>query len=430
MVVHQKNVIINLFLLFLAASFFLFPSLLFAKGPALNLEALIQEAVVNNPAIMAARNNWESAQAIVAARGAMPDPQFSYTYFIENVETRVGPQEQIFGLQQKFPFYGKRGLNAEMAKSEAATFGFSHDALKKEIILQVKKTFFHLFYLNRTIEVTEREKELLTRVEESALTKYETGAGNQQNVLKVQVEMTTLTEKLFGLESQKRTTEERLNKLLGRPSGISPGKPEQPRLRTLKMNNKELSKLALTHRPELKANLAAMEKSQDALRLSKKDYFPDLSVGFNYIQVDDGPLNVSGNGQDAYNVMLSINLPIWRSKLSSQVKSAAQTAAARKSSYQDALNQVLFEVEDNYIKTRTSSETVTLYEKVLMPQAEQSLQSAEAGYETGSISFLDFLDAERTLLKIQYGYWKVYSDYLKYYADLERAIGMALPEEP
>ena len=69
------------------------------------LADLTKEALETNPEIMAARANWQRTQAIIEARRALPDPQFSYTYFMENIETRVGPQRNIFGLKQSFPFH-------------------------------------------------------------------------------------------------------------------------------------------------------------------------------------------------------------------------------------------------------------------------------------------------------------------------------------
>jgi outer membrane protein TolC len=56
------------------------------------------------------------------------------------------------------------------------------------------------------------------------------------------------------------------------------------------------------------------------------------------------------------------------------------------------------------------------------------LKSAEVGYITGIVNFLDLLDAERVLLKIQLGYWQAYTNYLKRIADMERSVGMELAE--
>jgi len=425
MVVRPKQVF-SWFLPILAIFFFLRPAPLFAEEPALRLEPLIHEAETNNPALLAARDSWQSAEALIGARGAMPDPQLSYTYFIENIETRLGPQKQIIGLQQRFPFYGKRALQTGIAANDAKTFEYSYEILKEDISLQVKKTFFQLFYLTRAMEITVREKALLERAEETALAKYETGAGNQQNILKVQVELTTMEQKLLELRALRKTAQEKLNKLLGRPPGSPLGRPDQPPFKALDIGSAELARQALSHRPELKASLAAIEKSKEALQLAKKDYFPDLTVGFNYFQIDESPMDVEDSGKDAYNVLFSINLPIWRSKLSSQVKSAARAAAAQTSRHQDAINQVLSEIQDLSFKTRTAAETVILYEKMLIPQAEQSLAAAAAGYQTAEVSFLDYLDTERMLLKINYGYWQAFTDYLKSVADLERGVGKNL----
>jgi outer membrane protein TolC len=420
--VQRKNFCIFYFFV-LASAILLFPPPLAAQKNPLQLEPLIRTALENNPSILAARNEWQSAQAIIEARGSLPDPQLSYTEFIESIETRVGPQERIVGINQKFPFFGKRRLQSEVAANEADRLEAIYYAVRQEVISEVKKTFYQLYYLNRIIEITRQEKELLRRMENIALTAYETGGGHQQNVLKVQVAQTNLEEKLLNLKTLRKTTEEMLNKRLGIPSARPVGSPERPEFQPLQMTKDELLRLAVDQRPELRARFAAIGKSRENLQLAKKEYFPDVTVGFNYTQVDDGPLNVSDNGQDSYNATLSLNLPIWRNKLSSQVKSAAENVAMQKSQYQDTLNQVLFQVEDNYFKARNAAKTVSLYQQALIPQARQSLESAEAGYQTGSLGFLDFLDAERTLLKIHYGYWKVYTDYLKYLAALEKAVG-------
>ena len=92
------------------------------------------------------------------------------------------------------------------------------------------------------------------------------------------------------------------------------------------------------------------------------------------------------------------------------------------------MNQALFQVEDTYFKIQTARETFDLYKNVLIPQADQSLKSAEVGYVTGIVGFLDLLDAERVLLQIQFGYWNAYTDYLRRIADMERAVGIELPE--
>jgi outer membrane protein TolC len=394
------------------------------SSDSIELDTLIQEAAEKNPEILAARNRWQSDQEIIAARRAFPDPQISYTHFVKEVETRVGPQKRIFGAKQKFPFFGKRGARAEVAAKEAEAAKASYEAVRQEIIRQVKNAYYELYYISMVQDITGNEKEILKRFERIARTKYQTGEGNQQNILKAHVEITKLDDKLLALHSQRQTAEARLNTLLNRPAQKAIGKPLPPEMTAFTYSKEDLVMMAEENRPELKAGISLIEKSDSAHKLAKMDYYPDFTIGVNYIQVDNGPLEFSDNGRDAMNVMVSMNLPIWQQKRSSQVSSAIHMVHAQKSRYDNLMNQILLEVEDTYFKIENGRETVNLYKNVLIPQAEQSLKSAEAGYVAGVVSFLDLLDSQRMLLKIEYAYWKAYVDYLKHVADMERAAGI------
>jgi len=393
----------------------------------LKLPELIGEALEKNPEIIAAREKWQSAQEIIEAKRALPDPEFSYTYFVDSIETRVGPENQIFGAKQKFPFYGKRDLRAEVASKEAEVLEATYEAVKQEIVRRVKRNYYELFYITTLIDITEEEKEILRRFEHIARTKYATGKGSQQSILKVHVEMSQLEDRILALGDQRQTAEAMINVMLDRPPEDPLGKPEKPEFREFYYVQPQLFRLSKENRPELRAGIALIEKREKAYNLTRKEYYPDLTVGLNYFQIDDGPLAFPDNGEDAFNVMFSINIPIWRAKLSSQVRSASQMIRAQKSEYENILNKTLFDVKDNYFKIETARETFDLYKNVLLLQAEQSMKSAEVGYTTGITDFLDLLDAERVFLKIQYGYWRAYTDYIARIADMERAVGMELP---
>ena len=393
-----------------------------------DLQELLKEATEKNPEIIAAKKKWQSAQDIIGARGALPDPQLSFNQYVESVETRVGPIKRTYGLKQKLPFYGKRGLKTEIATKEAEALKASYETVRQEVVRHVKIAYYDLFYLSKIIDITDSEKDILKRFEQIATIKYETGKGSQQNILKVQVEISRVEDRRLTLLNRKKTAATRLNALLDRSSDHSLKKPVQPEFRDFFYIKQQLIRIARDHSPELKIGDARIEKSDRALALAKKDYYPDLTVGANYIEIDEGPLMVNDNGQDAFNVVLSINVPLWRKKLSSQVRSAAKMVTAQKNVYKSILNQTLFEIEDNFFKIETARETTDLYRNVLIPLSEQSLKSAEVGYITGAVNFLDLLDADRVLLKIQFGYWKAYTDYLKRIADMERAVGTELAE--
>ena len=74
-------------------------------------------------------------------------------------------------------------------------------------------------------------------------------------------------------------------------------------------------------------------------------------------------------------------------------------------------------------------EQIALFEKALLPQAEQALRSAEEAYSTGAAGVLDLLDSEEVLLDVRLGLARLKTDYMKALADMERAIGSPFPEQ-
>ena len=77
-------------------------------------------------------------------------------------------------------------------------------------------------------------------------------------------------------------------------------------------------------------------------------------------------------------------------------------------------------------KITTYQDVISLYKTALIPQTEQSFQSAKTAYETGRIDFLNWLDAERVLLQTRLAYYKAIVDYQKSIAYLERVVGRDL----
>lgn len=67
-----------------------------ASLPTLDAEASVQDylqyAALNNAGLEAAFNRWKAALERIPQAKSLPDPRFNYTYFVEEVETRVGPQ--------------------------------------------------------------------------------------------------------------------------------------------------------------------------------------------------------------------------------------------------------------------------------------------------------------------------------------------------
>jgi len=384
------------------------------------LRDLVKSALKDNPELKEAEAAWKASLKKTRVVSALPDPNLAATAFLESVETRVGPQEAVLILTQKLPWFGKLSAAGQAALEEALEKAWTWRSLQRETVLRVKKTFYDLVYLFEALKITDEDISTLRRYEAIALTRYGTGKGIQQNVLKVQSETTRLNERRIVLLRQRDVGRRKLARLVGSPLGTV----------ELDFGDQPLPDVDL--RLE---DLYGKVSSREGVRLAKKQYWPDFNLGLNYIVVGDredpeGLLNPpEDNGKDAIGVLASINLPIWYHKLRAGVDEARLEEYRARAAYARQEDSVLYEVQDAYINLESLREQLDLYRHALIPQAEQSMESSEAAYETGKLTFLELLDSERFLLNVRYGYAKIKSDYLGAHADMERALGTRFPEK-
>jgi outer membrane protein TolC len=390
------------------------------------LSGLIEEALSQNPQIKAARNEWEAALKVVPQAKSLPDPVLSYSFFGQSIETRLGPQRNKFSLSQKFPFFGKLSLKGEIAKSTASLFEEQYNVVKADIVLSVKKAYFSLFWFDNALKITNEEKEVLQRLAQIAQRKYETGKGNQQDVLKAHLEISRVTDKILLLKQGRKGIIAGLNSLLNRPPDSFLGEIEEFKTPELKVELEDLYAWAREFRPELRKARYFIEKNEKSLKLAKKNYFPDFKIMFDYIDIGAGTTTNANDGRNSWMASIGINIPIWRGKLRASEAEAAIKIEASQEGYKNIESKTLSRVNELFFEVKTASEQVNLYKYSLIPQAEQSLKASEVGYLAGKVDFLNLLDSERMLLQIKIGYFKSIADLGKSLAQLERVVGKDL----
>ncbi len=395
-------------------------------GGKTTLPELIEEALNQNPQIKAARSEWKASIKVIPQAKSLPDPMLSYAYFGQSVETRLGPQKNKFSLSQKFPFFGKLSLKGEISKSAASLFEEQYNVVKADIVLSVKKAYFSLFWFDNALKITHEEKEVLQRLAKITQRKYETGKGNQQDVLKAHLEISRVTDKILLLKQGRKGISAGLNSLLNRPPDSFLGKIEEFKTPELKVELKDLYAWAREFRPELRKARYLIEKNEKSLKLTKKNYFPDFKIMFDYIDIGAGTTANAKDGRNSWMASIGINIPIWRGKLRASEAEAAIKIEASQEGYKNIENKTFSRVNELFFEVKTASEQVNLYKYSLIPQAEQSLKASEIGYMAGKVDFLNLLDAERMVLLIKTGYFKSVADLGKSLAQLERVVGKNL----
>lgn len=391
-----------------------------------NLNALIKEGMENNPQIKSVYHSWQAASFKVKEALGLPDPMARYSYFGESAQTRVGPQEHKYGISQKIPFPGKLNLKGKSQGRKAAILGEKYEAIKRQIIKNIKFTYFDIFWVDKAISVTEEEKSILENLEKVAQRKYESNLGPQQDAIKAQVELSRLIDKLFILRQNRESLAAKMNSLLNRPSQAKIGPTQEVKPDEFSYERETLQALAVDNRQELRAANLDIQRAEYEKSLARLNYFPDFTFGLDYIQVGSGHTSASNDGQDAWMGTVAINVPIWFDKLEAQVKEKRSALESSRENLQNTQNSVAYEVDDLYFKIMAYKDIVSLYRTALIPQTEQAFEAARIAYETGEVDFLNWLDAERILLQTHLAYYKAIIDYRKSIAYLERVVGKDL----
>jgi len=393
-----------------------------------SLQDYIKEAISQNPKIQEAYNKWKAAEYKIKSVKSLEDPMASYGYFAEEGQTKVGPQEQKYGISQKFPFPGKLNLKGKAQAKHAQMLKEQYEATKNETLKDVKFVYYDLFWVDRAVEINEEEKSILEKIEKVAQRKYESNIVGQQDVIKVQVELSKIIKKLFLLRQNRKSLAVKLNSLLNRPQGqdTEVQKIIGVESKSFEYELDEIINKSQNSRQELIAANLSIEKSQFEKSLAKMAYLPDFTFGAEYIEIGGGTTSLSNDGEDAWIGKVSINVPIWFGKLNAQVKEKEAQLEAAKKNKENVENQVNYEAQDLYFKINAYQDIVLLYETALLPQAQQAFDSSQIGFETGSITFLDWLDTERTYLQTRLAYYKAITDYHKSIAFLERVVGEEL----
>jgi len=398
------------------------------------LRDYIEEALQRNPAVMEVRARYQASLERAPQVEGLPDPVLSFSQAIRSVETRVGPQRNILQFSQKLPWFGKLDLKTKVALQEAEARYQLYVAQQRTVIADVKRAFYDLSFVDEALYITGEERAVLEHYEALASSRYASGQGLQQAVLKIQTEITKITSRLDTLHQQRTSLEARLNTLRDRPAHDPISAFGDLDLPQTEIVLEELYSLGQENRQELKAVKSLMEKNERAIDLSKKSASPDVTLGATFINVGrrDDPAGIEmpppDNGKNAFSLSISVTLPLWGDKYDAEVREATEDLSAERYRYVRIQNDMELQIRDLAVRLETLQRQMALFNDALIPQAEETLRSTEAAYETGQVGVLDLLDSERFLLELRLANARFRSDYLAALAALERAVGAEFPQ--
>ena len=397
-----------------------------AQAPdTLRLDAVLGALYADNPTLAAARLDARALARRGDVLGALPDPTASVMVAPYPILTARGTQRSQWRVEQTVPWPGTLGLRRDGADAAAEAARLSADATALDLARDATRAYADLVRTQEAADVVRAFQARLDAFAEAAAVRYEVGRGPQGAILQVQLERQRLDERLIELDRQRGAAVQTLAGVLDRP-GLAVGRVVTPPAALPDAG--DLDALALDLRPEVAAAQARIAQAEADVALAERAYYPDLGVGVVYTDVAPAAAPPTATGRDALGLMASVRIPLGRDRLRAGVQEARLRQRAAEARLEATRTAVETDLADALSDARRAAEAVVLYRDTLLPLSATTVESALAGYTTGAVDFLAFLDAERARFQIQLGLVDAHARLLDAAADLARALGLTTPD--
>jgi outer membrane protein TolC len=323
-------------------------------------------------------------------------------------------------LMQSIPWYGKRDLQREVAAAQIAQAEGEAAASWSELASRIKQTYAMHYYATASERLARQTLALLDDLEQIAQTRYRNGLGNQQDVIRVQVEKTMQHSELIALQNELHHTHVRLNVLLARPVNAPLAEPAhlRPMPSAASLDEAGLLDRLLAQNPQLRIAEAGIQSAEKSRELAYVNRYPGFTVGVAPTQ--------SGSEIRSWDLMLELSIPLQQSSRRAQEHEAEALLSASSSRRQALLNQNQSELAESLSALEASRQTESLIATRLLPQAELTWQSALAGYETGKVDFATLIESQKQTLKARQQQLQAQTDMQLHLADIEKLLGEEL----
>lgn len=363
-----------------------------AQAPALPLDSVLARVRAANPALAAAR--LESA--VLSTRRprvtAWNDPMVSAT-----VNTGPGRMQRAqIMVEQPLPWPDVLRSRGESADAAVEAASFRAEATEADLVLEATLAYVEAAGIEQQIAQIAHFREELAAFEEAAAVQYETGAGPQQAILRMQLEKNGLARRVLALDARLRSLREALGHLTGQsgdPAWIDRGLvlPDPGPDPAITRDGSATRRL-----PEWRAREAAIRQATTEGALARKAFRPEVSIRLAWMEGA-----VMRDYRDAAGIGFGMRVPLWRAPRHAAVEEKELELQRLEALQDDLASRTVTRTRALLASVGSHRETLGLLDGTLLPQAEATQQATVSAYTNGRADYLDLLEAERVLMDLR-----------------------------
>jgi outer membrane protein, heavy metal efflux system len=392
-----------------------------------NLEDILNFALKNNPKLksiyflsLESFENYKSS-------GDLPDPVLFYSYYLQSVETRVGPQRHKIVITQKIPGFKKLKYKKKYALKKVELINSRMGIIKNVLLWELKKLYFLYYLTGGKIKILKDILNNIKLIEQLAKVKYRSENLNYSFILKIQLERGILVNKIQSLKSKLPTILSLMNSLIdGKIRSLKI--PEKINFLSKVNDKKILLKLQKLNNPVIQKEIKAIELKNTKLSLEKIKKYPDFYFKAGVIETGESSMDVNDNGKDPVILTFGLSIPLWSSNNSKikSVKAGLNYLKFKKQNMENILKGDLIRVYNNYINELRK---IKFYKTKLIPLSVFGLKTAFTSYTTGKNSIINLWDLVDTILKLKLELITTYYKAALNLAGIEKYTGVSLSKK-
>lgn len=443
--------------------------------PLLTVDEVVRLAIQNNPRIIAASRDVESAAAGVHSARALTNPN---AFFAPGITSISGTGEEFF-IQQPLEINGTRGARTGVAQALLRASQAQANVSVRDIVFSARSSYYELERAREQAGVAREALEVAREFDRIARRQVEEGARAGIDLAQTGLEVSRAQRQVTLADGQVISALAALNTALGRdpatpvgpltplirlsenatdfggvpvPSaapvqGISTpnSSPEQsppPTSGAVDLGTATLLNQALSSRTEIQAGQATGEQFRQEARLARAEGRPDLVPQFRIGYFTRGLQSANeGNGAG---IGLALTLPVLDyGSRRNRIQQAEQSARAQDARVVAIQNEVRQQVTQALARQRAAESVVYAYQGDggdgessggALQQARRLLEGSRVGFREGRTNIVALLEAQRSFRAVQNEYVNALADAAIARAEVERATGAfpvtSLPVRP
>ncbi|MFT5710174.1 MAG: outer membrane protein TolC [Halioglobus sp.] len=388
----------------------------------LGLDEVVRTAQRNDPWLVGNKHEQVSIESLSLASGTLPDPKVSVGLVNLATDSFDFNQEPMthfrVGVSQSFPRGDSLGIRRKQLDLTSRQYPYQREDRKGRVTVAASTLWLDAYKAQQSIALINNDRSLFEELVDVAQMRYSSAVGGvrQQDIIRAQLELTALEDRLMVLHQQRETNLQKLSEWLSDyfveeysdNSGVesllrSSTLLLNSRLPKVEMLNRELYLSNVSSSPQLLFEnmsahpaVTAVERKIDAsaagVELAQQKYKPEWGVNAAYGYRDDDPL---GNTRaDFFSVGVTFDVPLFtRNRQDKEYQSAVSQTASTRSQKWQLVRHLIASFEATKAQFRRLNERQALYEEQLLPQMHDQAEASLSAYTNDAGDFSEVVRA-------------------------------------